>query len=209
MKTTFKLLSVICVSITLLLVSCTNEVKRETKDTNAWPILKKYDSDHVYKVALPIGGIGTGTISLSGRGELRDWEIMNRPAKDFSGETFGGSKSPFFAIYVKSEGEDAKTKALLGPLDKSEFESKYGRPVYHHGIPRFEKASFETAYPFGQVTLEDESMPVKVKLNAYNPFIPGDVDNSSIPIAILTYEVENLQDKPATVSGSTPLINIL
>src|SRR5690242_12653146 len=33
------------------------------------------------EVAFPLGGIGTGTISLGGRGELRDWEIFNRPAK--------------------------------------------------------------------------------------------------------------------------------
>ena len=33
------------------------------------------------EIAFPLGGIGTGTISLGGRGELRDWEIFNRPAR--------------------------------------------------------------------------------------------------------------------------------
>jgi len=46
-----------------------------------WPVLKRYDSAHLRRVALPIGGIGTGTVSLGGRGDLRDWELMNRPAK--------------------------------------------------------------------------------------------------------------------------------
>src|ERR1700745_3754343 len=32
-------------------------------------------------VAFPLGGIGTGSISLGGRGQLRDWEIYNRPDK--------------------------------------------------------------------------------------------------------------------------------
>ena len=32
-------------------------------------------------IAFPLGGIGTGTISLGGRGNLRDWEIFNRPDK--------------------------------------------------------------------------------------------------------------------------------
>jgi hypothetical protein len=33
------------------------------------------------EVAFPLGGIGTGTISLGGRGNLRDFEIFNKPAK--------------------------------------------------------------------------------------------------------------------------------
>jgi non-lysosomal glucosylceramidase len=37
-----------------------------------YPILKHYDSSHLLNIALPIGGIGTGTVSLGGRGELRD-----------------------------------------------------------------------------------------------------------------------------------------
>ena len=32
-------------------------------------------------IAFPLGGIGTGTVSLGGRGQLRDWEIFNRPDK--------------------------------------------------------------------------------------------------------------------------------
>lgn len=44
-----------------------------------WPALKYYDQNHLQRIALPLGGIGT--ISLGGRGDLRDWEIMNRPEK--------------------------------------------------------------------------------------------------------------------------------
>ena len=51
---------------------------------SAWPVLKHYDAAHLFQIALPIGGIGTGTVSLSGRGELCDWEIMNIPGKHYS-----------------------------------------------------------------------------------------------------------------------------
>ncbi|MCT4647792.1 MAG: hypothetical protein N4A74_22585, partial [Carboxylicivirga sp.] len=37
-----------------------------------WPTFKHYDGDHLLNLALPLGGIGTGTVSLGGRGELRD-----------------------------------------------------------------------------------------------------------------------------------------
>src|SRR6478736_9280033 len=49
----------------------------------AWPSLRIYDRDHLSRIALPLGGIGTGTVSLGGRGDLRDWEVMNRPGKGF------------------------------------------------------------------------------------------------------------------------------
>ena len=33
------------------------------------------------QIAFPLGGLGTGTVSLGGYGNLRDWEIFNRPNK--------------------------------------------------------------------------------------------------------------------------------
>ena len=61
-------------------------------------------------VAFPLGGIGTGNVSLGARGDLRDWEIFNTPAK--------GNLLPntFFALYVKPEGEpEGMCRVLEGP----------------------------------------------------------------------------------------------
>jgi non-lysosomal glucosylceramidase len=52
--------------------------------SSTWPILTRYDQDHLARIALPLGGIGSGTVALGGRGDLRDWEIVNRPAKGFT-----------------------------------------------------------------------------------------------------------------------------
>ena len=62
-----------------------------------WPVLKVYDAKHIDKIALPVGGIGTGTVSLGGRGNLQDWEIMNRPAKGYNPGP-GNNRAPFFVI---------------------------------------------------------------------------------------------------------------
>ena len=85
-----------------------------------WPILKHYDSEHLYRIALPLGGIGTGTVSLGGRGELRDWEIMNIPAKNYS-TTVTGNSAPFFAIYTKEQDKRAQTTLLAGALYPNEY----------------------------------------------------------------------------------------
>src|SRR5688500_16456726 len=50
------------------------------------------------EIAFPLGGIGTGTVSLGGRGQLRDWEIFNRPGK---GVTLPYT---FFSIWAQAEG---------------------------------------------------------------------------------------------------------
>jgi uncharacterized protein (DUF608 family) len=172
------------------------------------PVVKHYDQDHLLNIALPLGGIGTGTVSVGGRGELRDWEIMNKPGIGFSTIT-NGNQAPFFAIYAKPQHGRAQTKALLGPLHPSEFMHYEGRPVNHHGLPRFAHASFDAAYPFGTVHLDDDTMPVNVKLVAFNPFIPGDVDASSIPLAVLRYEITNTSNDSADVSVCGTLRNFI
>lgn len=164
-----------------------------------WPVLTSYDSAHLQRVALPLGGIGTGTVSLGGCGELRDWEIMNVPGKGYSTVT-DGNDAPFFAIYTRtSEGEE-NTRMLAGPIYPQEYLHYEGRPVNHHGLPRFRNASFDAAYPFGQVNLSDEAMPVKVRIKGFNPLVPGDTDASSLPLAVLSYEVTNTSGAPVDVS---------
>src|SRR4051812_13379613 len=31
------------------------------------------------QISFPLGGVGAGSIGLGGRGQLRDWQIFNRP----------------------------------------------------------------------------------------------------------------------------------
>ena len=38
---------------------------------------------HLQKIAMPVGGFGTGTVSLKRNGAIQDWEIINGPAKGF------------------------------------------------------------------------------------------------------------------------------
>ena len=173
-----------------------------------WPVLKSYYQEHLYQIALPLGGSGTGTVSLGGRGELRDWEIMNIPGKKYSTVTTGNN-APFFAIYTKPENGNAATTLLSGSLYPYEFLHYEGRPVNHHGFPRFAHATFDAAYPFGQVRLSDNDLPVKVTVKGFNPLIPGDEEGSGLPIAVLAYEVTNTTDQPLEVAICGSLRNFI
>ena len=74
--------------------------------------LRDFYRDHLLRIAMPIGGIGTGTVSLGGRGNLRDWEIVNRPAKGFNPYSIPWVVYPFFALYAKPGGGEAVALAV-------------------------------------------------------------------------------------------------
>ena len=169
-----------------------------------WPVLKTYDRDHVEKIALPLGGIGTGTVSLGGRGNLTDWEIMNRPAKGYIPYA-GQQTGPFFALRVASGGVPF-TRALEGPLPLSAYEASHGSTAVNHGLPRFREVSFAAAYPLGQVLLSDPDSPVDVRLEAFNPLIPGDAEASGMPVAMFRFVLINKTGRPlrAAVCGTLP-----
>ncbi len=175
-----------------------------------WPALKHYDQNHLFQIALPLGGIGTGQVSLGGRGELRDWEIMNIPAKGFSTVYTGSSNAPFFAIYTKPADGEAATTLLEGPIYTHEYvRGGGGEEVNHHGMPRFRSASFDAAYPFGQVNLSDESLPVEVRIKGFNPLVPAAADDSSLPVAVLAYEVTNKKSVPVDVAVCGTMRNFI
>ncbi len=170
------------------------------KQNQAWPVLKTYDQNHLLRIAMPIGGIGTGTISIGGRGNLRDFEICNRPAKGFTPDR------SFFALYAKPIGGKAVTRALEGPIQEVYYEGHSGAVMGNHGMPRFAKCSFAAAYPLGQVRLSDPGVPLDVRIEAFNPMIPGEADASGIPIAVLRFVLTNRTNKAvdASVCGTLP-----
>ena len=163
-----------------------------------WPVLKTYDSAHLDRIAMPMGGIGTGTVSLGGRGDLRDWEIVNRPAKYFA------PRNSFFAVWAKPSGGEAVTRCLEGLIPVSLYDGTSGNLAGNYGLPRFRKASFSAAYPLGQVHLSDPAVPVRVRLEAMNPLIPGDSDASGIPMVMMRYVLTNTTNRrvEAAVCGS-------
>ncbi len=165
---------------------------------NSFPSLLTYDQDHLRQIGLPLGGIGTGVVSLGGRGNLHDWEIVNRPAKGFDLE------QTFFALFTKSAAGRKTANALEGVIPPADYEGARGAAIPNHGLPRFRQCSFEAAYPFGQVKLSDSDVPLSVQLEAFNPLIPGDSDASGIPVAILRFALSNEsdQDIEAAVCGS-------
>ncbi len=143
---------------------------------------------------MPLGGIGTGTVSLGGRGDLRDWEIVNRPAKGFS------PRNSFFALWCRQKGKRPVTRCLEGPLPAGQYDGAFGAGAANHGLPRFRHCQFDAAYPLAQVALRDPAVPLKVRIEAFNPLVPSDTDASSHPAAMLRLVLENTGNTPVQAS---------
>ncbi|HUS91742.1 MAG TPA: GH116 family glycosyl-hydrolase [Phycisphaerae bacterium] len=168
-----------------------------------WPVLRSYDRDHLGRIAMPLGGIGTGTVSLGGRGDLRDWEVVNRPAKGF---TPAGS---FFALWAKAAGRPGVTRCIEGAIPPEQYEGDRGCVAPNHGLPRFRECSFAAAYPLGQVLLRDRDVPLDVRIEAFNPLVPADADDSGIPVAVLRFVLVNRTSRPVAASVCGSLLNLI
>ena len=153
-------------------------------------------------LAFPLGGIGTGTISLGGRGQLRDWEIFNRPDK-------GNSLDYCFpAIWVKVGDREPVARVLEARLQPPYETNPSGLGAENApGLPRFAEATFAGAYPFARIAFRDPKLPVEVSLEAFNPLVPLDVDASGLPVAILRYTVRNPINTAAKVAIALSLEN--
>ncbi len=165
------------------------------------PEIRSFDASAT-ALAFPLGGIGTGNVSLGARGELRDWEIFNRPAK--------GNSLPlsFFAIRCRQAGREPLIRVLEGPVQAPHTPSHGYHPLYGvAGLPRFKASTFRGQYPFAHIDFEDDSLPIAVALEAYTPLIPLNPQDSGIPGALLTYSVHNTADEAVDITLVGTLTN--
>jgi uncharacterized protein (DUF608 family) len=133
-----------------------------------------------------MGGIGAGMICLEGTGVLSHVSLRNRP------EVF---HEPCIFAALSIQGQPALARVLEGPVPIRKIfgppDTGNGAGGTTYGLPRFSTATFKTHFPFGTVTLSDRSLPLLVELTGWSPFIPGDPDDSSLPVAALEYRFTN------------------
>jgi len=98
---------------------------------------RTYTGANLGAVAMPIGGIGTGTLWLDGQGRLRVWKIFNN-------ETENRVPDSFFAVRVEQSGQAPVVRLL-------QTEAEYGSDacpslVYEGGYP-IARLFFDTGTP--------------------------------------------------------------
>lgn len=152
----------------------------------------KYEKEFLKEISFPLGGIGSGCIGLAGNGRLKDFEIFNRPNKN---STNGWTH---FAVRCLDGEKPVDARVLVSDeLDVfTEMGNGIGTDYYSMiGFPHFENSSFDGEYPIAKLDFLDSNFPAKVTLTAFNPIIPLDSKNSSIPAAFFEVEFENTAQK--------------
>ena len=137
------------------------------------------------RIGMPVGGICAGQVYLGGDGQLWHWDIFNQ---HFHSGTSGSHyaqpmepASPFaqgFALRLVQNGRE-QTRALD-----------------HTG---WRDVTFNGEYPIGHVEYRDADVPVAVSLEAFSPFIPLNVDDSSLPATVMRFKVTNSSQQKVEV----------
>lgn len=153
-----------------------------------------YSGRRLREISFPLGGIGSGCIGLGGAGHLIDWEIFNRPNK--------GSRNGFshFAVKAEAKGKVLDARVLHGDMPPpysgggTAAFGGFGFGLSREslsGLPHFRKAEFRGAYPFAEIRFSDPSFPGRVALIAFNPLIPLNDRDSSLPAAFFELRIAN------------------
>ena len=158
----------------------------------------KYIGDYTSEISFPLGGIGTGCVGLGGNGRLMDWEIFNRPSK--------GSINGYSHFAIKAVKDNKPITFVLNGDLKKDFMGQYKQSKYTGygcgpepqrmcGFPHFRNVVFDGEFPIATLNFKDDKFPADVTMTAFNPFIPNDSKNSSIPAAFFEIEVTNTTEE--------------
>jgi len=188
--------------VIIIVCACTphQDIVTEPNDNN----IITYSGDSLKNISIPLGGIGTGDILIGGRGNIKALEIFNRAAQ--TGEL---PYMTFFSLWLKEENQEPVSRILESRLP-DDSPGPYGIERRQlAGLPRFEKSEFTCKYPFVNINLMDRKVPLQIQGEYFNPFIPLDVENSSLPLVQFNWKITNTSSKNIELSIAMNLVNPL
>ncbi len=152
-----------------------------------------YESDAAKQhIGMPVGGLLAGTVYLGGDGKLWLWNIFNDDPR-------GISPRPF--VYEGKRHQANEGLNYVFPAKPtSPFRQSFSIKALGKEITLdkngFQSVSFRGEYPRAIVSFRDTEIPVSATLEAFSPFIPMNVDDSSLPATVMSYTIKNDGDEP-------------
>jgi len=171
-------------NVLILFFACTNSSNNSVSSKRAFN--SPYTGEYLNRIAFPIGGMGAGMFCIEGSGAISHLSVRNKP------EIYN-EPCMFAAIHIN--GIKNGTKILEG---QSPDWKRFGLPGSGNGLgsttwglPRFKENTFLARFPFAEIELKDNEMPLAVQIKAWSPFIPTDEDNSGLPAGAIEYTFTN------------------
>ncbi|KAK1307564.1 hypothetical protein QJS10_CPA09g01999 [Acorus calamus] len=145
---------------------------------------------------VPLGGMGSGSISRGFRGEFRHWQIIPSLCE---GSPIMANQ---FSIFISRDGGNKKFSSVLAP-------------GHHEGIEKFgdegisswdwnlsgQHSTYHALFPRAWTIYDGEPDPdLKISCRQISPFIPHNYRESSLPTSVFVYTLVNTGKERAKVS---------
>ena len=150
---------------------------------------------------MALGGIGTGGFEIRQDGGFFRWSLFNNwPLFPAAVYPYDEKPSLFFMLWIKPEN-DAQRLVLLqledghGSAGVEKYEFKYIFPW----ISGVDAIHYKASVPFAELDFEQDGLPLKVRMRAWSPFIPGNVKDSALPLAYFDFDIESTSERPVDV----------
>src|ERR1700716_1636401 len=165
-----------------------------------------YRGEALRAVALPLGGLGTGSIAVAGDGGLRQWQLVNNVNHD------AHVPNSFFAVRGATRVDGQRDAVVLQSdalYNAAAFEP--APSVTDHlvpvgscrllaELPGVDGLEVTAQYPIVEVAYHSHTLPVEVRLEAFSPFIPLNSKDSGLPAVVFNFTVTNPRRRTAQVS---------
>jgi uncharacterized protein (DUF608 family) len=150
---------------------------------------------------MALGGIGTGGFEIRQDGGFFHWSIYNNwPLFTGARYPFNEKQSLFFMLWVKPENENQRLVLLqiedghdAAAIERHEFQYMFP------WISGVDTIHYKASVPFAELDFEQDGLPLRVRLRAWSPFIPGNVKDSALPLAYFDFAIESTGDRPLDV----------
>ncbi len=168
------------------------------------PFNGSYTGQYLNRVAFPIGGLGAGIFCLEGTGTISHMSVRN---------AMQATHEPCMFAALTIKGNAGSARVVEGPVPSWKIFGRPGcgdgAPRSSYGFPRFKDDSCQVRFPFATVTLRDPKCPLTAELTGWSPFIPGNADDSSLPVGALEYRFKNTTSRPVEAVFSYNTVNFM
>ena len=136
---------------------------------------------------IPIGGMGTGSIGRTFRGDVARWHL------EVGRHRFEPVPADGFALFVgRSDGSsEATVLSALRPPDGDLPDWGWHLPVGG--------GTYHALFPRAWQVFEPDAVGVRLVGEQLSPVIAGDLETSALPVGVFEWWVENPGPEPVTV----------